>query len=152
MCDVWLVGIGNPLRGDDGVGWAVIKALAETAVLPPNVKLLSVHQLLPELLDTIHRAASVIFVDASTTGESGTVTSTPIQPTQQGTASSHQTNPGVLLALGVELYGRMPSATLITISGQSYKYEERLSTAVQAAIPQAIHLIQRIVQKREAVL
>ena len=147
MHETWVVGIGNPLRGDDGAGWAVVEALAELTADP--VQTICVHQLLPELLDSIHLAGQVIFVDASVDGKPGSVMVTSIQPATDGPASSHQLHPAVLLAMGVKLYGRMPSATLITISGQDFGYQETLSLPVQQAVQEAIC---QIMQAKEPVL
>lgn len=145
----WVIGIGNPLRGDDGAGWAVVEALAAEPL--GNVQTLATHQLLPELLETIHDAAQVIFVDAAVLGEPGDVLVTAVQPTQTGPTSSHQIGPGVLLAMGVELYGRMPTATLITITGQSFGYQDGLSATVKNAIAEAICQIEQILQVKDTV-
>lgn len=148
--ETWVVGIGNPLRGDDGAGWAVVEALAELATDP--VQAVCVHQLLPELLDSIHAADEVIFVDASVDGKPGSVMVTSIQPATDGPASSHQLHPAVLLAMGVELYGRMPSATLVTITGQDFSYQEQLSPPVQQAVTEAVCQIKKVMQAKEPVL
>ena len=147
--ETWVVGIGNPLRGDDGVGWAVVEALAILAI--DSVQTVCVHQLLPELLDAIHMAEQVIFVDAAVDGEPGDVMVTSIQPAPDGPASSHQLHPAVLLAMGVELYGRMPSTTLITITGQEFGYQERLSPPVQQAVAGAVGQIEKMMQAKEPV-
>ncbi len=150
MRETWIVGIGNPLRGDDGVGWAVTEALADSA--NDSIQTVCVHQLLPELLDSIHAAKRVIFVDARANGEPGRVMVTSIQPTTDGPASSHQLHPAVLLAMGVELYGRMPAATLVTITGQDFGFKEQLSPSVQQAISEAVCQIEEIMQAKEPVL
>ena len=63
---------GNPLRGDDGVGWRVAEAVA--AALPDAVAdVLTVHQLTPELAEPISRAERVIFIDAAAEGKPGAV-------------------------------------------------------------------------------
>lgn len=140
-----VIGIGNPLRGDDGVGWAVIEALADGAEAC-EVTAGAQHQLLPELIDTIHDATAVIFVDATVEGELGAISVTSIQPASDGPASSHQLQPAVLLALGVELYGRMPPATLITIAGQEFGYEEKLSPPVQQSVAKALRQVYKVIE------
>ena len=150
MRETWLVGIGNPLRGDDGAGWAVVEALSRIAI--GSVQTVCVHQLLPELLDTIHTAERLIFVDASVDGEPGGVVVTSVQPATDGPASSHQLHPAVLLAMGIELYGRMPPATLITITGQAFGYQEQLSPPVQQAVAEAVYQIEQMMQAKEPVL
>ncbi len=143
-----VIGIGNPLRGDDGAGWAVVEALAAVAA-GWGITAVATHQLLPELLDDLHTARAVIFVDASVNGEPGSVAVTAVQPSPDGPASSHQIGPAVLLAMGVELYGRMPPAHLITITGQDFGFHEQLTPAVQPAIAEAVCQIEKIIQAKE---
>jgi hypothetical protein len=74
-----LIGIGNPLRGDDGVApwlvqaWARRRAWREAAVgaadgeggiQPTGLRVLVVGQLLPELADELAAVRRVLFVDA----------------------------------------------------------------------------------------
>lgn len=136
MQKIVVIGIGNPLRGDDSVGWAVVEALWADSL--PGITAVTTHQLLPELIEQFYQASQVIFVDASVEGEPGDVCVTAVLPSTDGPAASHHVHPGVLMAFGEKLYGKMPPATLITITGQDFSYKEQLSSSVQEAIPQAI--------------
>ena len=147
----WVIGIGNPLRGDDGMGWAVIAALADHAE-EWGITAVSTHQLLPELIDAVYTAELIIFVDATVNGKPGTVTVTPIQPATNGNAATHQMSPAVFLALGLGLNGRMPPATLITITGQDFGYREQLSPTAEQALVAAIGQIEKIIRKKDCVL
>ena len=138
-----VIGMGNPLRGDDGAGWAVVDALWAEPI--EGVTAVSTHQLLPEHIDMFHDAAQVIFVDASVRGVPGEVSVTALEPVTDGSVSSHHLHPEVLLALGVKIYGRMPSAQLLTITGYDFGHSENLSTPVQAAIATAVAQIRQLV-------
>lgn len=140
-----VIGIGNPLRGDDGVGWAVVEALERVAAAW-GITAVHTHQLLPELIDVFRGANRVIFVDASVEGKAGAVKVTSVPPTLDGPASSHQLHPGVLLALGAKLYGRMTSACLITVTGHDFGYHETLSAPVEQAITAVLHQIEQLIQ------
>ncbi len=146
-----VIGIGNPLRGDDGVGWAVVEAL-DSVTAAWGITAVHAHQLLPELIDDFCQASQVIFVDASVAGEPGTITVTPIQPATNGPAASHQMHPGVLLALGVKLYGRMPTAHLITITGGDFGYTETLSAPVEQAVTAVLGQIQQLIEASTSLL
>ena len=61
--DFLVIGYGNTLRSDDGVGAKVAAAVAELAL--PGVVALVLHQLTPELAETISEARAVVFVDAA---------------------------------------------------------------------------------------
>lgn len=128
-----VIGYGNPLRGDDGVGWAVVERLERTAAAT-SLTLITRHQLLPELADLIAQATGVLFVDAAADGEPGSIRLIPLSPDPTGPASSHQMGPGVLLAYTQELYGHCPPATLITVTGESFGYEVRLSPLIDSRL------------------
>lgn len=125
-----LIGYGNPLRGDDGVGWVVADALQDWT----GVTAVSTHQLLPELADQIACAEKVVFVDATVEGVPGEIRITAVSPQTNGSASTHQMSPGILLSYAAELYGRCPPAYLITVTGQDFGYTETLSPLVASQL------------------
>lgn len=142
-----VIGYGNPLRGDDGVGWRVVEALAAEETAVSSLTLRTCHQLLPELADPIARAAHVIFVDAAVAGTPGRISRQDVQPQPAtGAAFTHHLTPGGLLALAQDVYGRCPPATLITISGASFGLSDTLSTAVAAALPACVTQIENLLK------
>ena len=62
MSDILIVGIGNPFRGDDGAGWAVIDALEKK--IKSGVMLRKIHGDIVELMDIFEHYSSVYLVDA----------------------------------------------------------------------------------------
>ena len=141
-----IIGYGNPLRGDDGVGWAVVEAMEQNAAAFPHpFTFITYHQLLPELADQLAQASGVIFIDATVNGEPGSIHLTPLSPDTHGPASSHQMGPGVLLAYTQELYGQCPSATLITITGASFGYEEKLTPPIESLVKVVCAEVKRII-------
>lgn len=77
MCCALIIGYGNPLRGDDGFGWHVADRLTEL-LNDESAKILAVHQLTPELAESIGEAKLVIFVDAAYGGEPGSWKCEPV--------------------------------------------------------------------------
>jgi hypothetical protein len=67
-----IVGYGNSLRSDDGVGWHTAGLLAGDPRLA-GARVLARHQLLPELAADVGRASLVVLVDAATQGAPGSV-------------------------------------------------------------------------------
>ena len=64
MARALIIGYGNPLRGDDGLGWRAAEQLAE--IIPQSeAEVIACHQLTPELAEPISRARLVIFIDMS---------------------------------------------------------------------------------------
>src|SRR5579859_3807286 len=61
-----ILGIGNPLRGDDGLGRVVAEQVAQSHDLDCEVQV--VHQLMPELAQYMAMADLVVMIDASREG------------------------------------------------------------------------------------
>src|SRR5271166_6728975 len=73
-----IIGYGNPLRGDDGLGWQVASELAKC--VDALISVLAVQQLTPELAEPVSDADLVIFVDACCDGEPGSWRCESIRP------------------------------------------------------------------------
>jgi hypothetical protein len=72
MARVLVLGYGNPLRSDDGLGWRVAVELFR-ANASPDVLVLPCHQLTPDLAETASLVETVIFLDCSHKGEPGKI-------------------------------------------------------------------------------
>src|SRR4051794_39172723 len=73
-----IIGIGNPLRSDDGLGWKVAEQLVQD--LRPGQVILTVHQLTPELVQWMANANLVVLIDASREGEPGELQTRRLSP------------------------------------------------------------------------
>ena len=67
-----VIGYGNALRTDDGVGWHAARLLAGDPRLA-DVVVVAEHQLAPELAFDLSLASLVVLLDASTETPAGTV-------------------------------------------------------------------------------
>lgn len=137
-----LIGYGNTLRRDDGVGWQIVSQLAPHYTTS-DVRCLTVHQLLPEVAALVADAAHVVFADASVQDEPGTVRVCRVQPLEHLEEAHAMTAPGIM-HLAHFLYGKSPPAHLVTITGADFGLGEGLSAIVQAAIPQAVAEVRRL--------
>ena len=130
-----VIGYGNTLRGDDGLGPYVADAIAAQGW--PDVQALTLTQLLPELAATIAEAESVVFVDADVHVTDVQMTALHPQMDLAGSAIfAHHAQPAGLLTLAQALYGRCPPATLVSIPATTHNMPLRdgLSiTGIQAA-------------------
>ena len=141
MKRVLVVGYGNPLRGDDGVGGRVAEEVA--AVLPaPPVSVLTVQLLTPELADPISRSDLLILIDAAAEGPPGEVRCFPIAAGSATAASlaigTHEVTLDRLLGMAQELFGHCPPAHIVTIAGESFDVSETLTPTVEAAAAEAL--------------
>lgn len=153
---ILVIGYGNVLCGDDGLGPECVRRLAEDAdfqALAPSLECLTAHQLTPELVEPISRADVVIFIDAvQVDAPSGMIAGRELTSagTREGgtsTAFTHHVDPAALLAGAEALYGHRPLAYLYTVSGQNFALGDSLSSAVEAALPGLLTEVKaRIVQ------
>jgi hydrogenase maturation protease len=130
-----IVGYGNPLRGDDRVGWH-LAALIGRACGPARV--LTVHALLPELAPEVAAADVVLFLDARRGSARGRVSRTVIEPSPSDGVPAHGLTPAALLHLAGTLYGRCASAYLVTIETNAFRIGAGLSREAQNACAEAV--------------
>jgi hydrogenase maturation protease len=132
-CATLIIGYGNRLRSDDGVGFRAAELLGERSV-NADVQILAVPQLTPELVEPISRAQRVIFIDAAAEGPPGEIRQRTLAASAAGAAFTHQMTPEALLAGAVALYGTSPSGVLYSICGESFVLGEQLTPAVERAV------------------
>ncbi len=144
-----VIGYGNPMRGDDGIGWRAIEALGGQ-VDPAAVRLETCHQLTPEWSDPISRARRVIFIDAACDAAPGDVRCRTLSPVAEGHPQTHRCDPAWLLACAVELFGRCPPAHLLTVGGEDFSLREDLSATVASALPRIVARVQALLEADEA--
>ncbi|SBO43392.1 hydrogenase maturation protease [Cyanobium sp. NIES-981] len=141
-----IVGIGNPLRGDDGVG----------ALLAEQAGGRSVHQLTPELAAELAPLQRVLFIDAWLAPEVAGATPSPrLDPlpvaARPGDGStSHRLEPAELVAITAALYGRAPRAAWLRVPAFALGHGSALSAPLRASLPQARRLLHQWLQEGSA--
>jgi hydrogenase maturation protease len=149
MARILIIGWGNPLRGDDGLGWRATELLRE--VLPPaEITVRVSHQLMPEFAEEISRSDLVILIDAACDNNvAGEVRFERVEPRRSPAAAfSHEMDPPALLAMAESLYDACPEAFFFSVAGRSFGYGEGLSPEVQAALPRLVEQIQTVCAKQ----
>lgn len=136
---ILVIGYGNTLCGDDGVGPYVVDWLA-CEEPREDVECLAAYQLMPELAEPISHADVVIFVDAAHGGTPGEIAwheLTPVaSPYEDGPgAFTHHVKAAILLGGARLLYGKCPTAYLYTIAGKNFNLGDAFSTDVESALP-----------------
>ncbi|MDD5263538.1 MAG: hydrogenase maturation protease [Candidatus Bipolaricaulis sp.] len=131
-----VIGIGNPLRGDDGIGPRVVAELGPV----PSADAIGVAQLTPELALRLRTADRVLFVDAAVAGEAGTLVRR-IRPAR-GHGLGHAVSPEALLDWTERVFGRAPDAWLLAVPGRLFDVAERLSPEGEKALPEAVEAVQ----------
>jgi hydrogenase maturation protease len=141
MARVLIIGYGNPLRGDDSLGWHAAQRLAET-LHREDVDIRTCHQLTPELAEPLSQAALAIFIDASCVGLPGTVRCDQMLPNLAAVSDfTHHFDIPALLACAQILYGLCPPAVLCSVAAESFDLSENLTATVSAALPKVIDCV-----------
>jgi hydrogenase maturation protease len=144
---VLVVGYGNALRGDDGVGWHAAGLLADDPRLA-GAEVLACHQLTPELAADVSQASLVVLIDARVGNPPGSVSLRRIRPRQGAPAGwSHHLDPAVLAGLADALYGAAPPIFLLSVAAVSFADGDRLSPALQRALSRVVEAVARVVEE-----
>jgi len=149
MPTVLIVAYGNPMRCDDGVAWRAADALEKKS--SSDVEILRLHQLTPELADTVRQFRRVIFVDAaSCDGSRNKPGMIQVEAVHGGTSEpacfSHILSPRKVLDLASQLYDASPKAFVITVAGQEFDHGDCLSAPVASALPELVARIERLLE------
>jgi hydrogenase maturation protease len=142
---VLIVGYGNPLRTDDGVGPAVAARLAGDPRLAGAV-ILAKHQLVPELAVDVSRAWLLVLVDAADGMAAGDLTVRRLDESTTAAAEAdpsmtHHVGPGSLVRLARELFGAAPPVVIVSVGVASFEVGDGLTPAVDAAVPRAARAV-----------
>ena len=153
--DTLIVGLGNPILGDDGVGWKVAEALRELgpgAGLDAEVDCVASGGL--DLMERLQGYEHAILVDAMKTGSApgGTVSVFSLEeladPSAGHSSSAHDASLLTALEAGRRLGLDLPeTVTVVAIEAATvHDFSEQLSPAVADAVPRAVQAILALIQ------
>ena len=133
-----VIGYGNTLRSDDGVGPRVAERVE--ALQLAGVTTLTCGLLTPELADPISRVDRVVFVDASLEARSD-VELRALCPSASAQVMAHAADPRSLLALSRDVFGHAPEAWWLTIPVENLSFGEQLSGLAERGYADALEAI-----------
>ena len=136
-----IIGYGNTLRGDDGVGPRVAEAVGALGL--PGVRTLVCQQLSPEHAAPISLARTVIFVDAAVDAPPE-VRLRRLEPSDTSQLMAHAADPRTMLALARDVFGHVPQAWWLTIPAVNMEFSETLSPEAEYGCDEAVKRIQAL--------
>lgn len=155
-----IAGFGNTYRRDDGVALAVVNVVRERLGRPPlgplddgfddlghDLDTVVLHQMVPELAETVTDYQLVIFVDAHVATLPEPIHEERMDVAYKTPFVSHQFHPSTVLALAQQMYGEAPDAVLISILGHDFDFGEGLSEQTAALVPEAADRILALAQE-----
>lgn len=146
-----IIGLGNPILGDDGVGWRVAEEVAKLISNQPEVEVDCVSLGGLSLMERMTGFRRVILIDALYTGQhaEGTVSRSALSDlpdlTSGHSASAHDTSLRMALKVGRSMNVALPddeAVTIVAIEAKNvYDFTQELSSAVAEAVPQAVQSV-----------
>ncbi len=155
-----VLGLGNPILGDDGVGWKVAeqlqKDLTEMDVRDVEIDCLAVGGL--SLMERMVGYEQVILVDAITTQQHplGAVLVFPLEQLPNRAfghlSSAHDTTLQNALAVGRKMGVSLPDEIWVVgiEASQVYDFSEVMSPPIQGAVDQAVGKVKDLLRSRMA--
>jgi hydrogenase maturation protease len=153
-----VIGLGNPILSDDGVGWKVVERVkAALGTRHPDIETdcLSLGGL--ALMERMIGHRRVILVDSMETGQgsAGSVKVFPLaslsDPMAGHSASAHDTS--LITALDTAITMGLPvpeSVMIVAIEAKNvYDFSEELSPAVAEAVPLAVQAVINLLKTEE---
>jgi hydrogenase maturation protease len=144
-----VVGLGNPILGDDGIGWQIAQELQQIKKIPSDVTIecLAIGGI--SLMEALIDYDRAILIDAIVTRQVpvGRVNNYKLDDLPNLTSghmgSAHDTSLINALHLGQSLGAHLPEdISVVTVeSHKVYEFSEKLTPAVAAAVPEAIRII-----------
>ena len=174
-----LVAYGNLSRRDDGVAGHIVSRLRRRLGLAelelendvrvsedgevitedgpegyPRMQMILLHQLAPELGETLASFDLVVFLDAhvqgATTPEGDLWEDVHLQRIDAGLQTSmvtHHLKPAAVLALSRTLYGSEPEAYVLSVLGHDFNFGETLSDATSRLADEAVERLDAVLRR-----
>lgn len=149
-----VIGLGNPILGDDGVGWKIAEEVKAALGQQPHVEVDTAALGGLSLMERMLGYERVILVDAMETGRHpvGSVHKFPLASLQDPMAghssSAHDTSLSTALETAKHLRAEIPQYVhVVAIEARCvYDFGEILSPPVAAAVPFAVQSVLDLIQ------
>jgi len=144
LSDTIVIGFGNTLREDDGAGVRAAELIRDAF---PEIDVVTLHELQPELAEKISHYRTVVFIDARAGGNAlscaGVCADASWKPDD-----SHSQSPACLLAASSALYNHCPDlAVMVGIPAFQFGFRETLSPTTALMLPECAALVGRLLRR-----
>jgi hydrogenase maturation protease len=153
-----VIGLGNPILGDDGVGWRVVEEIARKTSNRNDVEVDTASLGGLSLMERLTGYERVILVDSLFSGQKpiGTVSLFPLTElpdlSSGHTTAAHDTSLRNALNVGRSMDIPLPrdeDVHIVAIEAENvYDFSETLSPPVEAAVPQAVEAVLQLIESK----
>ena len=151
-----IVGLGNPILGDDGVGWRVADEIAKATTGHPGIEVDCASLGGLSLMERLTGYARVVLIDSIYTGTKpvGTVSRFALRDLPDLTAghsgSAHDTSLRMALKVGRSMGVPLPDDEAVTVvaveAHNVYDFSQELSPAVEASVAEAVRTVLEVLK------
>ena len=147
-----VIGLGNPLMGDDGAGAAAAEILANDRKLARRVDVICADTDVLSCATQMERRRRVLLIDAVEGDVPGSISVLRESPPLDGQQHAHHLSAPAMLALLRQVTPTLRDTEFIWIlvTVGSASVEMRLSPEVAAAIPKVVERVRRELRRRPA--
>jgi hydrogenase maturation protease len=135
-----VVALGNPFRGDDGVGPAVVEALEDRDLA--DLDLLDLGDATFELLYVLADHDAAVIVDAvdfgGDPGDVAVFAPESAEDVTGGQRGAHDTNPFELLSVADQLEATPATVRIVGIQPATVEFGDELSVPISDALPEIV--------------
>ncbi len=142
-----VLGIGNPLRGDDAAGWILAERIAALGL--PDVEVRMLPQLQVELVADWAQCDRVIVLDAAVGTDAVRLEELEAEAEAGPHTTSHDLAPATLLALVRRLHERPPHLFLCSIPGTQFNLGTALSSATARHLDGALTAVRALLNAED---
>lgn len=156
---ILVIGLGNPILGDDGAGWKIVQEVEALAGTDRDQSLSNIEFVYLSLgglalMEHTVGFEDVIVVDMIVTGTkpNGTIYSLPLSKlpnlSSGHTTAIHDTSLATALEFGQKMGINVPKDVwVVAIEAENvYEFSEDLSPSVSVAIPRAVKIIMEMIK------
>jgi hydrogenase maturation protease len=144
----WIIGYGNPQRRDDGIGPYVADRLNNVLKHKKEIRILSPHQLEPDLVEELRYARLLILVDAAMDKINGGWQWVKVNPELEDLPYlTHHFKPAFLLGILQALYHQFPQTWLVSVQGEDFEFGEGLTPQAKKRAHRVVSEIVRFISK-----
>ncbi len=138
---VLILGLGNPIRGDDGVGnRAALILKEELKDIPVDVEETNATGF--NLLEILSGYDMAILIDGvEMGGKPGEIYE--IKPEEKGFFYLHLVHIGDVIKMGREMGLKMPEVKIIGVEIKEKGFSEKLSPEVEASVPKVVEIVKK---------
>jgi hydrogenase maturation protease len=141
-----LIGVGNPLRGDDGIGHWICEQAAKWKLQHLHIR--TMQQLHIDLLEELQNFSAVIIADASE--QKAPATLEEVEGSESGYPSSHHADAATLRALHRNLYQQSTEWHALGVKATKFEMGQAISKETLANGALALQLLKQHLTKKTA--